>query len=38
MRAPDGGAVLRIGWDSDGDGVDEVLVRAGTIVWHRSKW
>jgi hypothetical protein len=28
---PDGGAVLRIGWDSDGDGVDDVVVRGERV-------
>lgn len=28
---PDGGAVLRIGWDSNGDGVDDVVVRGERV-------
>ncbi|MEZ4379680.1 MAG: hypothetical protein R3B35_15495 [Gemmatimonadales bacterium] len=28
---PNGGAVLRIGWDSDGDGLDDVVVRGERV-------
>jgi len=31
MSAPIGGAVLRIGWDRDGDGVDDVVVRGERV-------